>query len=278
MGISVEQYLHDRQACAQCREHGDEEHCVSTLLSREDNCIFYNAILAYHLPARSADAAFTPEEGNANAQTDFVLLQALRDSIYEDKMVEYYVHSERIVTQIKGIHRNDQIIWRGYYERYVRAILNSLRDDNKSEAIVKIREMLEALEYTNGRVICTWLRNNGLFSAEDLAIDTQFSVQYLSDNTKIGYWLWACPLVQYMEKNYKTNIDSLFVKVIRIIAQARANEIAYQVGKRSKGDVLGKMVRIVGEGGCFVLGSIVRPFTQQKFKHWLCIYSLKTDN
>ncbi len=275
MGISVEQYLHDRQACAQCREHGDEEHCVSTLLSREDNCIFYNAILAYHLPARSPDAAFTPEEGNVNAQADFVLLQALRDSIYEDKMVEYYVRSERIVTQIKGIHKNDQTVWRGYYERYVRAILNSLRNDNKSEAIVKTAEMLEALEYTNGRVICTWLKNNGLFSAEDLAIDTQFSVQYLSDNTKIGYWLWACPLVQYMEKNYKTNIDSLFVKAVRIIAQARANEIAHQVGKRSKGDVLGKMVRIVGEGACFVLGSLARPFTQQKFKHWLCAYSSK---
>jgi hypothetical protein len=275
MGISVEQYLHDRQACAQCREHGDEEHCVSTLLSREDNCIFYNAILAYHLPTRSRDAAFTPEEGNANAQTDFVLLQGLRDSIYEDKMVEYYVRSERIVTQIKGIHRNDQTIWRGYYERYVRDILNSLRDENKSEAIVKTAEMLEALEYTNGRVICTWLRNNGLFSAEDLAIDTEFSVQYLNDNTKIGYWLWACPLVQYMEKNYRNKTNSLFVKAIRIIAQARANEIAHQVGARSQGDVLGKIVRIVGESFCFVLGSIAKPFAEEKFKHWLSIYSSK---
>jgi hypothetical protein len=275
MGISVEQYLHDRQACAQCREHGDEEHCVSTLLSREDNCIFYNAILAYHLPTRSRDAAFTPEEGNANAQTDFVLLQGLRDSIYEDKMVEYYVRSERIVTQIKGIHRNDQTIWRGYYERYVRDILNSLRDENKSEAIVKTAEMLEALEYTNGRVICTWLRNNGLFSAEDLAIDTEFSVQCLSDNTKIGYWLWACPLVQYMEKNYRNNTNSLLVKAIRIIAQARANEIAHQVRARSQGDVLGKIVRIVGESFCFVLGSISKPFAEEKFKHWLSIYSSK---
>jgi hypothetical protein len=135
--------------------------------------------------------------------------------------------------------------------------------------------MLEALEYTNGRVICTWLRNNGLFSAKDLAIDTEFSVQYLSDNTKIGYWLWACPLVEYMEKNYKTNIDSLFVKAIRIIAQARANEIAYQTGAKSQGDLLGKIVRIVGESTCFILGSIAKPFTQEKFKHWLSIYSPK---
>jgi hypothetical protein len=275
MGISVEQYLHDRQACAQCREHGDEEHCVSTLLSREDNCIFYNAILAYHLPTRSKDAAFTPDEGNVNAQTDFVLLQGLRDSVYEDKMVEYYVRAERIVTQIKGIHKNDQTIWRGYYERYVRNILNSLRNSNKSEAIIKTAEMLEALEYTNGRVICTWLRNNGLFSAEDLAIDTQFSVQYLSDNTKIGYWLWACPLVQYMEKNYKTKVDSLFVKTVRIIAQARANEIAYQVGARSQSDMLGKFVRIVGEGVCFIIGSIAKPFLVKKFNNWLTMYSTK---
>lgn len=275
MGISVEQYLHDRQACAQCREHGDEEHCVSTLLSREDNCIFYNSILAYHLPMRSRDAAFTPEEGNVNAQTDFVLLQELRDSIYEDKMVEYYVRSERIVTQIKGIHKNDQTIWRGYYDRYIRDILNSLRNDNKSEAIVKTAEMLESLEYTNGRVICTWLRNNGLFSAEDLAIDTVFSVQYLSDNTKIGYWLWACPLVQYMEKNYKKNTDSLFVKTIRILAQARANEIAYKSGARSRGDTLGKIVRIVGEAACWAIGTISRPFVAQKFNQWLGMYGSK---
>ena len=140
---------------------------------------------------------------------------------------------------------------------------------------MKTAEMLEALEYTNGRVICTWLRNNGLFSAEDLAIDTQFSVQYLSDNTKIGYWLWACPLVQYMEKNYRNNTDSLFVKTIRIIAQARANEIAHQVGARSRGDVLGKIVRTVGESACFVLGSVARPFTEEKFKHWLSVYSSK---
>jgi hypothetical protein len=190
-------------------------------------------------------------------------------------MVEYYVRAEKIVTQIKGIHKNDQTVWRGYYERYVRDILNSLRNVNKSEAIVKTAEMLEALEYTNGRVICTWLRNNGLLSAEDLAIDTQFSVQYLSDNTKIGYWLWACPLVQYMERNYKNNINSLFVKTVRIIAQARANEIAYQIGAISKGNLLGKIVRIVGESACFVLGSIARPFVEEKFKHWLSVYSSK---
>ena len=275
MGISVEEYLHNRQACAQCQEHGDEEHCVSTLLSREDNCIFYNAILAYHLPTRTKTTPFTPDEHNTAAQADFVLLQAFREYINEDKMVAYYVQAEKTVTQIRGIHQNDRSIWKGYYERYVRDILDSLRNNDKSAAVVKTVEMLEALQYTNGRVICTWLRNNGLFSAEDLAIDTEFSVQYLSDNTKIGYWLWAVPLVQYMEKNYRNDSNSLFVQVIRIIAQARANEVAHRAGARSRGDILGKMVRIVGESACFVLGSIARPLTGEKFKHWLSMYSAK---
>jgi hypothetical protein len=275
MGISVEEYLHNRQACAQCQEHGDEEHCVTTLLSREDNCIFYNSILAYHLPTRTKTTPFTPDEHNAAAQADFALLQAFREYINEDKMVEYYVRAEKIVTQIRGIHQNDRSIWKGYYERYVRDILDALRNNNKSAAVVKTVEMLEALEYTNGRVICTWLRNNGLFSAEDLAIDTEFSVQYLSDNIKIGYWLWAVPLVQYMEKNYRNNSNSLFVKAIRIIAQARANEIAHRTGARARGDILGKMVRIVGESTCFVLGSIARPFIGEKFNRWLSVYSAK---
>jgi len=275
MGISVEEYLHNRQACAKCQEHGDEEHCVSTLLSREDNCIFYNSILAYHLPSRTKTTPFTPDEDNAAAQADFALLQAFREYINEDKMVEYYVRAEKIVTQIRGIHQNDRSIWKGYYERYVKDILDALRNNNKSTAVVKTVEMLEALEYTNGRVVCTWLRNNGLFSAEDLAIDTEFSVQYLSDNTKIGYWLWAVPLVQYMEKNYRNNINALFIKAIRIIAQARANEIAHRAGARSRGDILGKMVRTVGESACFVLGSIARPFIEEKFNRCLSMYSAK---
>jgi len=281
MGISVEQYLAKKQACEDCITHGDEDHCVTTLLSREDNCLVYNMVWAYHIPNREKHMSFTPDERNrmsAAALAEAQLFISMRDKLSERIVVDYYTRAQNIVTMIKGIHQNDRVIWAGYYNRFMPKILEHLRAGRDSDAMAEIWIMVETLEYTNGRVICTWLRNNGLFSAEDLAIDTQFSVQYLSDNTKIGYWVWACPLVQYMEKNYKTNIDSVFVKTIRIIAQARANEIAHQAGKRSRGDVLGKMVRIVGEGVCFVLGSLVRPFTQQKFKHWLCIYSSKTDN
>ena len=60
--------------------------------------------------------------------------------------------------------------------------------------------------------------------------------------------------------------------VIKVLAQARANELAYQMGKRSKGDILGKFTRWIGESFCFVVGVAVRPFTEQKFGKWLEIY------
>jgi hypothetical protein len=278
MGISVEEYLAKKQACQDCITHGNEDHCVTTLLSREDNCLVYNMVWAYHIPNRAKHMSFTPDERNrmsAAAVAEAQLFISMRAKLKESIVVEYYTRAENLVKMIKGIHQNDRSIWSGYYTRFMPKILEHLRAGRDADAMAEIWIMIDTLEYTNGRVICTWLRNNGLFSAKDLAIDTQFSVKYLNDNTKIGYWLWACPLVQYMEKNYKKNTDSLIISAIRIIAQARANEIAYQTGARRSGDMLGKMVRIVGESACFVIGLFARPLVEDKFRHWLSVYSSK---
>ena len=64
----------------------------------------------------------------------------------------------------------------------------------------------------------------------------------------------------------------LVIKVIRALAQARANELAYKMGKRSKGDILGKITRWIGESFCFVVGLIVKPFVEHKFGEWLEVY------
>ena len=128
-----------------------------------------------------------------------------------------------------------------------------------------------------GRVICTWLQNRGMFSAEDLAVDTAFSAKYLSRTTKIGYWVWACPLVEYMTKIEQKNSKSgsLMIKIIRILAQARANEIAHKMGQRARGDLLGKCTRLIGESFCFAVGLLARPFVEKKFSSWLKIYDAK---
>ncbi len=125
-----------------------------------------------------------------------------------------------------------------------------------------------------GRVICTWLQNKGMFSLQDLQIDTEFSVNHLGRTTKIGYWFWAIPLVEYMQNSAETKswFGGLVTDVIKVLAQARANELAYKMGKRSKGDILGKFTRWIGESFCFVVGLVVRPFVEHRFGKWLEIY------
>jgi len=126
-----------------------------------------------------------------------------------------------------------------------------------------------------GRVICTWLTERGLFSREDLALDTEFSVKYISRTVKIGYWFWAIPLVAYMtrvEKQPDAYFGKLLIKVIRAIAQGRANEIAYKMGARKTRDPLGILARFLGESFCWMVGVVVRPFVEQKFTKWLEIY------
>ena len=117
-----------------------------------------------------------------------------------------------------------------------------------------------------GRVICTWLNNKGMFSLEDL--------KYMSRNVKIGYWFWGIPMVEYMNKSDKTGnwFGGLVIKVIRMLAQARANELAYKMGVRKQGDILGKVTRVIGEGFCWCVGVVVRPFVEHKFGDWLEIY------
>mgnify|MGYP003705533505 CR=1 FL=1 len=44
MGISLEDYIAGRTACEHCEATGNQVACVTELLSREDSCIFYNAI------------------------------------------------------------------------------------------------------------------------------------------------------------------------------------------------------------------------------------------
>jgi hypothetical protein len=125
-----------------------------------------------------------------------------------------------------------------------------------------------------GRVICTWLQNKGLFSLEDLKVDTEYSVKYISRNTKIGYWFWAVPLVNYMTRAEENNskFGKLVIRVIRALAQARANELAYAMGVKQKRDILGIFTRLIGESFCWTVGVIVRPFVEHKFADWLEIY------
>jgi len=126
----------------------------------------------------------------------------------------------------------------------------------------------------NSRVICTYFYSKNQFSLIDLQLDTEFSRNNLSDEVKIGYWFWAIPLVDWMKKHENSN--NWWVKLVKnstkLFAQERAKEIAYTMGKKNKGSLIGKFVRLFGETGCYILGLIIKPFVFNKYKGFLNEY------
>lgn len=125
------------------------------------------------------------------------------------------------------------------------------------------------------RVICTYFYGRGEFDLQDLKNDTEFSRQSLSDEVKIGYWIWAIPLVDWMKKHEQSTHwwPKLVINATRLFATTRAKELSYKMGTRTKGSMIGKMVRLVGEGGCYIVGTICKPFIADKYLEFLKEYN-----
>ena len=131
MGISLEEYLRDRKACAHCEEGGDQEHCVTTLLSREDSCIFYNALT---------------KNGDPHDDGDVVYLQNFRSMMSEQQVLDYYIRASKIVQEINAEPGDHTELWIGITNQYVVPILNDVKSAQYDDACAKILAMLDALE------------------------------------------------------------------------------------------------------------------------------------
>jgi len=121
---------------------------------------------------------------------------------------------------------------------------------------------------SNPRVICTYFYHRGMFDLTDLQCDYEWSRQNLSENVKIGYWLWAVPLVKWMEKNENSTTmwSRFWIWWTLLCAQERGREISYKMGVRNEGSLFGKVARTLGESFCYVLGSIAKPFVKDRYK------------
>ena len=121
---------------------------------------------------------------------------------------------------------------------------------------------------SNPRVICTYFHARGLFDLKDLQCDYEWSRKNLSENVKIGYWLWAMPLVKWMEKNQDSKHlwARFWIWWTLLCAQERGKEISYKMGVRSKGSLFGKVARLIGESFCYGLGFVVKPFVKNRYK------------
>lgn len=103
-----------------------------------------------------------------------------------------------------------------------------------------------------GRVVCTELHRIGLLSDELFDLDVAFTIT-LPDSVVRGYHFLFVPYVRLMRK------FQWAVAIAEPLARWRAEEVAYQMGCRKRGNWNGKIVRFVGENLCRVIGWFVSP-------------------
>ncbi|MBL6946858.1 MAG: hypothetical protein ISR47_09485 [Rhodospirillales bacterium] len=108
------------------------------------------------------------------------------------------------------------------------------------------------------RVICTHFVAKRLMSPALQRIDMQFTHERLSAATVRGYHFWAVPYVRLMRRG--GILARMASRVMLPIATWRAEEIAHQMGNGGYGpNVKGKIVRLIMEPLCRLIGTFVKP-------------------
>ncbi|MBL4692251.1 MAG: hypothetical protein JKY92_02860 [Magnetovibrio sp.] len=120
----------------------------------------------------------------------------------------------------------------------------------------------------NTRVICTELVRRGLMDAKLQRLDAVFTIARLSNTTVRGYHVLAVPYVRLMKRS------NLATHMIEPIARWRAEDVAYKMDARPRPNLKGRLVRIILEPICWLVGRVVEilpgdetrfhPFSQMK--------------
>lgn len=118
-------------------------------------------------------------------------------------------------------------------------------------------------ESQKSRVICTHFFQRGMLPQKVWRADMKFTVENLSETTIRGYHFWAIPYVKLMRKN------KLAERIMHPIAKWRAEELAYQMGELPCSNFKGKIVRLVVEPICWLIGCMVAQ------KDWNTLYSVR---
>lgn len=103
---------------------------------------------------------------------------------------------------------------------------------------------------SNDRVICTHFMRKGLMDLALWRADITFTRQHLPAAMVRGYHLWAIPYVRLMRRSPWAE------KLMLPLALWRAEEIAFRMGLREKGNWKGKLLRWTGEPVCWLIGKV----------------------
>lgn len=116
---------------------------------------------------------------------------------------------------------------------------------------------------TSSRVICTYFYRKGMLPQKVWRADMKFTAEHLSETTVRGYHFWAIPYVKLMRESLVAE------RIMYPMAKWRAEELAYQMGELKCSNFKGKLVRLVVEPACWLLGCVVSQ------KDWNVLYATK---
>lgn len=137
MGLSVAEYFAQKEACDHCKDHGTEEHCVTTLLSRKENCLIYSII---------------HNQIGEYSRKQVELLHNLRSTSTEEENVIYYVRGERLIEKMDILNKpfyQQVSIFSAINYKYIRKVVEALVDNKIEDAKQQINNMLDILEREN---------------------------------------------------------------------------------------------------------------------------------
>lgn len=137
MGLSVAEYFAQKEACDHCKDHGDEEHCVTTLFSRKENCFVYNMI-------HNQIGEYSSEQ--------IKLLHNLRSTSSEEENVIYYIRGEKIIEKMDIFNKpfyQQVSIFSAINYKYIRNVVYALENNEIEDAKQQINNMLDTLEREN---------------------------------------------------------------------------------------------------------------------------------
>lgn len=137
MGITVAEYFAQKEACPHCAEHGTEEHCVTTLLSRKENCFFYNI-------SHNNIGDYTEEQVQ--------LMHRFRDFLPEQETVDYYVRCDRLIDRMDLMNKpfyEQYSVYTKINYNYIRHVIEALSENKIDIAKQLINNMLDDLEKEN---------------------------------------------------------------------------------------------------------------------------------
>lgn len=104
----------------------------------------------------------------------------------------------------------------------------------------------------DAKVICTELVRQGMLGRADYLAGARYVEEHLTDRHMRGYHAWALPVVRHMRRSRRATA------FWRVLAQARADHIAFLNGDAARRSRLGALLCAIGHPVCYLIGGLVR--------------------